>query len=157
MSWILWFWHKHYFCFFVHLSMKSTSCGRLMLYWLERRQYLLKVKVFGFVTTVYTVCLYIDEDLLRAFDIWILLFSLAWSTSEGSKCSSRPSLYQIKRPKDLRTSAGIKAGEWQNLWKTVSEIIKTFKESFRVNILNVVDINVYTHYLNSWLQQCIFF
>lgn len=43
------------------------------------------------------------KRMLSAFDIWILFFVLAWSELEGSKRSSRPSLNQIKGPKDLKT------------------------------------------------------
>lgn len=80
--------------------------------------------MFGFITTYSKPVYRVQSRLLmmrifRALDIWILFFVLAWSKLEGLKRSSRPSLYQIKRPKDLRTfhahvvsSAGVKPGKW---------------------------------------------
>lgn len=71
------------------------------------------------------------KRMFSAFDIWILLFALAWSKLEGSKRSSRPSLYQIKGPKDLKTfhahvvsSAGLKLGNGGNEDKNYQQNLK---------------------------------
>jgi len=49
------------------------------------------------------------NETLRAFDIWILFFSLAWCKLERSNSRSRPSLYQIS-PEVISCTCGLLQG-----------------------------------------------